>query len=175
MPAGQGARPYPLGMHRFSPDGLVGGKVARMTTPAAPSGHHSAPKWQRWSGLTRTPASQWSTRRRIFIGIGGAVLTATVLHRSLVGPHPRRAWFGGFGVLVYVYMYGTILFNPGRHERWTRRHRYLEATLFGPLAFIALGVTTPLPLGWCALAAAAGLIALLALALLLGRRQSRPA
>lgn len=108
--------------------------------------------WGRWS----TPASQWTTRRRVLLGVFWVPLTVGAFYAAVHGPHARGVWFAVFAVVVMASMYGVVLVAPVRYESWTRRHRNLDAAWPAPLLFLVLGFYgTSLTLLWCAVIAVA--------------------
>jgi len=136
-------------------------------TPSEPGRDQppSSPRWVRWLGFT--PASQWSTRRRVVYGLFAVILAATSFDRAVSGSHARGPWFGALAVLVYAGVFGWVSLAPRGYDSWLRKHRELDAAFLGPLLFLPLGYMTSLPLLWCAA------IALVAtpLVVLLGRRR----
>lgn len=125
-------------------------------------------KWSQGLGLA-TPASQWSTRRRVAYGLFGVLLAVTSFDRAVRGQYERGPWFGVLALLVYAGIFGVSVLVPRHYESWVHRHRELDTALFGPLLFLALGFITPLALPWCAAIAVAGAAALIAL----GHRRRR--
>lgn len=107
-----------------------------------------SPKWVQRLGFT--PATQWSTRRRVVYGLIGVLLVPALFTTAISGTHPRGLWFGVLAVLAYAVIFGWVILAPRRYDDWTRRHRGLDAAFFGPLLFLALGFTTSLSLLWCA-------------------------
>lgn len=136
-------------------------------TPSEPGRDQppSSPRWVQRLGFT--PATQWSTRRRVAYGLFAIILAATTFDRAMNGSHARGPWFGALAVLVYLEMFGWVILAPRGYDSWQRKHRELDATFFGPLLFLALGYLTPLPLLWCA---AITLVATLLLVLLVRLR-----
>ncbi len=119
-------------------------------TPSEPGRDQPSrsPRWVRWLGFT--PATQWSTRRRVVYGLFMVVLMPAVYYVAASGSHARGPWFGALAVLVYTGMIGWVVLAPRRYDSWQRNHQELDAAFFGPLLFLALGVLTPLSLLWCA-------------------------
>ncbi len=114
-----------------------------------------------------TPASQWSTRRRVVYGLFAVLMVPAAYYTAMSGSHARGPWFGALAVLIYADMFGWVILAPPRYDNWMRKHRELDAAFFGPLLFLALGYLTSLPLIWCA---ARSLVATPPI-ILLGRRR----
>ncbi len=136
-------------------------------TPSEPGRDQppSSPRWVRWLGFT--PASQWSTLRRVVHGLFAVLIVPMLYFAAVNGPHARGPWFGALAVLVYGGVFGWVILAPRGYDSWLRKHRELDAAFFGPLLFLALGYVTSLPLLWCA---AITLVAT-PLVVLLGRRR----
>lgn len=132
-----------------------------MPTSAPASGGAQRGLLPRW--LLLTPASQWSMRRRAFLGVPWLIMLPVFYHGATSGEHAHSAWFGVVVVAVYAFMVGSVVPTPRRYEVFLRRHRILESTYLGPLVFVGLGLITPLPLLWCAALAAVAIVLMLGL------------
>lgn len=112
-----------------------------------------------------TPASQWTTRRRIVLGLIMAALAADAFYAAVHGPHARGVWFGVFAVLFIASLVASVNVAPVRFERWSRRHRNLDVAVLAPLLFLGLGYYwTPLSLLWCAVIAVAAAVLVVSIA-----------
>ncbi len=81
-------------------------------TPSEPGRDQPSrsPRWVRWLGFT--PATQWSTRRRVVYGLFMVVLMPAVYYVAASGSHARGPWFGALAVLVYTGMIGWVVLTP---------------------------------------------------------------